>query len=280
MRKLKTLLFCCLGLVVIFCATEARAGVRIDKPKIRLAVEPGSYDSGEIKVENTGAEQISIKVYLEDWVYSEQEGGKDFMPKGTSKFSASPWISFYPADFTIVPNGTQMVRYTVSVPKEAKGGHYSVMFFETGGGAIEQPDEQGVNVAIQVLNRLGALFYVEPQGTIDKIAAIKGLDISEKLNDLTVTADFLNTGNTDITASGTFDVIDQEGFVYARGLFEEVYTLGGDKAKLQAKASSVNLRSGDYDLLMTLEFQNGGSLIQEAHFSVSGDSITSIKIKE
>lgn len=271
---------CCLGLAVFLWATQAWAGVRIDKPKIRLTIEPGSYDSGEIKVENTGDEEIAIKVYLEDWAYNEQEGGKEFMPKGTSKLSASPWISFYPADFTLAPNGTQMVRYTVSVPKDVKGGHYSVMFFETGGGVIEQPNEQGVNVAIQVLNRLGALFYVEPKGTIEKTAAMKSPDIKEHLNDLIISADFFNTGNTDITASGTFDVIDQEGFVYARGLFEEVYTLPGDKAVLRSKAASVNLKSGDYDLLMTLEFQNGGSLVQEARFSVSGDSITSIKIKE
>ena len=258
----------------------AWAGIRIDKPKIRISVPPGSYESGEIKVENTGKEPITITVYLEDWVYSRQDGGKEFMPKGTTPLSCSNWITFYPADFTLPPNGVQIVRYTVNVPEDTKGGHYSVMFFETGGGNVETVNEEGNNVVIWVLNRLGALFYVEPEGTIQKTAEIKNLNITEKLNDFIVTADFFNMGNTDITATGTFNVIDDQGFVYARGEFDEVYTLPKDKATLLATAKSVNLKIGTYDMLITLEFQNGGTLVKEATFSVSGNgAISSINLK-
>ena len=253
----------------------AWAGIRIDKPKIRISVPPGSYESGEIKVENTGKEPITITVYLEDWVYSRQDGGKEFMPKGTMPLSCSNWITFYPADFTLPPNGVQIVRYTVNVPEDTKGGHYSVMFFETGGGNVETVNEEGNNVVIWVLNRLGALFYVEPGGTIQKTAEIKNLNITEKLNDFIVTADFFNMGNTDITATGTFNVIDDQGFVYARGEFDEVYTLPKDKATLLATAKSVNLKIGTYDMLITLEFQNGGTLVKEATFSVSGNGAIS-----
>ena len=253
----------------------AWAGIRIDKPKIRISVPPGSYESGEIKVENTGKEPITITVYLEDWVYSRQDGGKEFMPKGTTPLSCSNWITFYPADFTLPPNGVQIVRYTVNVPEDTKGGHYSVMFFETGGGNVETVNEEGNNVVIWVLNRLGALFYVEPEGTIQKTAEIKNLNITEKLNDFIVTADFFNMGNTDITATGTFNVIDDQGFVYARGEFDEVYTLPKDKATLLATAKSVNLKIGTYDMLITLEFQNGGTLVKEATFSVSGNGAIS-----
>lgn len=257
------------------CVPLSWAGLRIDKPKIRITVAAGSYDSGEIKVDNTGKESLSVKVYLEDWIYEQQDGGKVFAPKGTQALSSSNWITFYPADFKVPAGGTQIVRYTVSVPEGVKGGHFSVMFFETAGDDIDQPTGEGVNVRVKVLNRLGSLFYVEPQGTMQKTAELKNLAVDQKLNDFIVTADFINTGNTDITASGTFNVIDKEGFVYCRGEIDEVYTLPQDKAALRSVVSSTTLKPGAYDLLVTLDFQNGGSLVQEAGFTVSADGAMS-----
>lgn len=264
-----------IALVFAVCVPFSWAGLRIDKPKIRITAAAGSYDSGEIKVDNTGKEPLAVKVYLEDWTYERQDGGKVFAPKGTQALSSSTWITFYPADFKVPADGTQIVRYTVSVPEGVKGGHFSVMFFETAGDDIEQQTGEGVNVRVKVLNRLGALFYVEPQGTIQKTAELKNLAVDQKLNDFIVTADLINTGNTDITASGTFNVIDKEGFVYCRGEIDEMYTLPKDKAVLRSVVSSTTLKPGAYDLLVTLDFQNGGSFVQEAGFTVSADGVVS-----
>lgn len=282
MNKTKILISAlCFFIINMFFLVPAFAGIRIDKPKIRLSVAPGSYASGEVKVENNGKDPAAVKVYLEDWVYNAQDGGKEFMPKGTTALSASNWITFYPADFTVPVGGIQMVRYTVSVPKDAKGGNYAVMFFETGGGEMPAVDEKGNNVMVKVLNRLGALFYIEPEGTIQKTAEIKNLAATEKLNNLVVAADFVNTGNTDITAKGTFDVIDSYGMVFARGVFDEVYTLAHDKASLESTAKSVDLKAGDYDLLLTIEFENGGNIIKEASFNVSASGVLGpLKIKD
>ena len=259
------------SLIFLYPLSCAWAGIRIDKPKIRLTISSGSYDGGEIKVENTGEEPITVKAYLEDWVYTKQDGGKEFMPKGTTPMSCSNWITFYPADFTLKPGTSQMVRYTVSVPADAKGGHYSVMFFETGGGETEEVNEKGNTVTIKILNRLGALFYVEPEGTTQKTADLKNINISQKLNNLIVTADFLNTGSADIKVKGSLDILDEAGYVYARGTFDEAYTLPQDKAFLQSKVSSANLKTGSYDMIMTLEFENGGTLVKEILFTVSAD---------
>lgn len=261
-------------------APLAEAGLRIDKPKVRMSITPGSYDGGEIKVENTGQESLPIKVYLEDWIYKSQDGGKEFMAKGTAPLSCASWITFYPADFTLPPGGTQIVRYTVTVPDKARGGHYSVMFFETVGGEIENKMQEGTTALIKVLNRVGSLFYVDAEGTVQKTAEIKDLSIGQNLNRFTVTADLINTGNTDITTTGTFDVIDDQGFVYVRGAFDEVYTLPKDKVALKGTVPLTNLKAGTYDMLITLDFQNGGSLVQEVQFTVSSSgAITSLKPK-
>ncbi len=257
------------GFVVYFGVVSlASAGIRIDSPKIRVSARPGRYASGEIKVDNTGKQDIPIRVYLEDWTYAQADGSKDFMPRGTTPLSCANWITFYPADFKLAAGKSEIVHYTVNIPVDATGGHVCVMFFETEGGEIEKKQEDGSTALVKVLNRVGALFYAEAEGTVDKKAEIRSLDIRQKLNDFIVTAVFVNTGNTDITASGTFDVLDNSGFVYIRGTFEDAFTLPGDKAELTSTASSSNLKPGAYDILITLDFQNGGSLVQEASFTI------------
>ena len=56
----------------------------------------------------------------------------------------------------------------------------------------------------------------------------------------------------DITAGGTFNIIDNKGMVYARGEFEKVYTFPKDKGKLIAKWKEP-LPQGYYDLVLTLD---------------------------
>ncbi len=264
--------------VVVSCvlfAGSARAGLRIDSPKVRLSIPAGGHQGGDIKVENTGTDPISVRVYLEDWVFSDQTGGKTFFPKGTQKDSCAEWINFYPADMELAPGASQILRYTVTVPQGAGGGHFCVMFFETGGGMMEQLDESGNRVAVKVLNRLGALFYIEPEGTIERRGELDKMEAGHRLNDFILSADFVNTGNTDITAQGTLNIFDADGYVYGRAEFEEGYTRPGEKATLRAVASSLDLKPGAYDLIVTLEYEQGGVLTKEASFTFNADGTVS-----
>ena len=263
--------------IVSLCliAGTAHAGLRIDSPKVRLGVPAGGHQGGEIKVENLGADPIAVRVYLEDWVFSDQTGGKTFFPKGTQKESCAEWINFYPADMELAPGSPKTVRYTVSVPEGAAGGHFCVMFFETGGGMMEQVDESGNRMAVKVFNRLGALFYIEPEGTIERRGELVKMEAGHRLNDFTLSADFVNTGNTDIITRGTFNVFDADGYVYGRAEFEESYTRPGDKATLHAVAPSVDLKPGVYDLIVTLEYEQGGVLTKESSFTFDADGTVS-----
>jgi len=264
-----------------FFVVPAHAGLRINNPKVRLSVPQGGHQSGEIDVENFGALPVNVRVYLEDWTFSDQVGGKTFFPKGTQESSCALWMTFYPADVELEPGATQKVRYTVAVPEKAEGGYFCVMFFETGGGTVEKVDESGSVVAVKVLNRLGALFYVEPQGTVDRAGEVTRLEAGHNRNDFVLDVGFKNTGNTDINTLGTFNVFDAQGYVFARGEFETVYTLPQGQATLHAVASSVDLKPGSYDLLVTLEYEQGGALTQEASFTVDPNgTLSPLTIKD
>lgn len=231
----------------------------ISKAKIRLSITPGKSSYGEIILENPSSEKRPMRVYLEDWYYLPvADGSKEFVPANTTPLSCASWITFSPAEFTLAPFGRQRVNYLVKVPPQTKGGYYTVLFFETALGEVEAREE-GVGAGINLAVRIAALFYIEVEGTINRTAVIENLTL-KKDKGLLVRLDFRNTGNIDITAGGSFHIMDKDGLIYARGEFNDVYTFPGDIAKLTANWKEP-LSRGKYDLVLTL---NIGKALEEA----------------
>ncbi|MCM8793721.1 MAG: hypothetical protein NC898_04570 [Candidatus Omnitrophica bacterium] len=249
MLRYKRVLFFCFILFLFFSLAEA-ATLRLNQTKIRLIILPGETKTGVIEVDNPSSEEVNVKAYLEDWKYSlNQDGTKEFFPPHTLPLSCSGWISFSPSEFSIPPFGRRSIEYTVNVPKEAKGGHYAVLFFESLLGKSDLKENVGINVIV----RIGALFYIEPEGTTIRKAEIENLSIEKEERDKTkITLDFKNSGNVDITTKGTFHIIDREGIIHARGDFNDVYTLPQDSARLVAIWKG-SIPEGRYDLVITLD---------------------------
>jgi hypothetical protein len=238
-----------LALLFLFNFTLLEAStLRLDQTKIRLSIAPGQGKSGKITVDNPTDQVLNIKVYAEDWAYTpKQDGTKDFMMAGTGAFSGAQWLTFVPADFTLPPYGRQTLNYTVKVPADASGGHYAVLFFENAGAAPQE--STGMNLIV----RIGVIFYFEAQGTTRRACEISGLK-AEKGNKeaLVVSLNFKNTGNVDITGRTTFDLIDSNGLVYARGAFNDLYTFPQDAAVIKASWQEA-IPPGTYDLVITLD---------------------------
>ncbi|MFH1355371.1 MAG: hypothetical protein ABIH19_04400 [Candidatus Omnitrophota bacterium] len=239
-------------ILICFGSSQAATIVRVNQAKIRLSIAPGSAKAGSIIIDNPSERSKYIKAYLEDWYYlPSADGSKDFKPSGTTELSCADWINFVPAEFSLAPFGREVVNYTVRVPQDAKGGHYAILFFEH----TRDPQDsmaEGVGVGISV--RVGSLIYIEAEGTIERKAELYNPVIERDSNDsdLIVSLDFQNTGNIDLTAGGSFDIIDKEGMVFARGEFNNVYTFGGEKAKFIG-SWSLPLERGKYDLILTID---------------------------
>jgi hypothetical protein len=231
----------------------AYKAIQLDQPKVRLIVPPGQSKAGRIEVKNDSKEPKAVKIYVEDWAYTADDGSKKFMPSGTTDLSCANWISFAPAEFIVPALGKQYVNYTVKVPKEAVGGHYAVLFFESAMGNLPEKTEAMVSMPVAI--RIGSLFYIEPEGTINRTAELGKLSLERKSNSepLAINLDFKNTGNVDIIAAGNFNIIDKQGIVYSRGEFSnKIYTFAGNTAKFTATTKEP-LPKGKYDFIITLD---------------------------
>lgn len=247
--------FFILGVFVFFyfSLTSAEAvNLNLQEGKVRLNILPGKSKSGLITIKNADSSPVNLRLYLEDWYYiPPADGSKDFKPAGTTHLSSAPWISFTPAEFMIPANTGKVVTYTVNVPADAQGGRYAVLFFESILAKSAQ-ELEGVGVGVAV--RIGSLFYIQAEGTIKRKAVLTNLKVEKdsKNSPLNIRINFKNTGNVDITTSGTFHIIDKSGMVYARGEFDQLYTFPDDEGILKAQWPEP-LAAGKYDLVVTLD---------------------------
>jgi len=253
----------------------------LDKQKVRLSVTPGQTVYGDLVMENPSAETRQMRVYLEDWSYlPEGNGSKKFFPAGSTSLSCSPWITFSPAEFTLPAYGKQRISFSVKMPKDARGTYYSVMFMESVfGSAIAQ--QQGISGGLSLAIRVGALFYIEAKGTIKRSAVINNLSVKKdtETKKTLVSIDLRNTGNTDITAGGSFHIMNNEGLILARSEFSDAYTFGGSSAQLTAFWKE-NIPAGKYSLVLTINIGKaleelglgrGPIIIKEAEIEIGQD---------
>ncbi|MGE5308559.1 MAG: hypothetical protein ACM3OC_05720 [Deltaproteobacteria bacterium] len=240
------------------CTCRAAEMVKVDKTKIRLSVTPGQASTGVINIENPSKDIKSIRAYQEDWVYlAPYDGSKDFKPSGTGPSSAGSWITFSPSELTLAPYGKGKISYTVKVPESAVGCRQSALFVES-----TSPSNENEGVGVNLALRVAVLFFVEAEGTVKRDIALQDLSVKRTgaKGMLTIALPFKNTGNTDLTVGGTYNIMGANGMIAARGELANSYTLPGNTGNLQA-SWSLPIAPGDYSLVLTLDI---GKAVEEA----------------
>jgi len=235
----------------------------INKSKIRLLIAPGKTEYGEMIVENQSPEPRSMRVYLSDWEYlPAADGTKEFLPVNSTPLSCAAWISFSPAEFTLAPFSKQKIDYSVKVPNSASGGYYAALFFESVFAKAGTPKE-GMQAGMNLIIRVATLFYVDVEGSVKRTAIVDNLSIKKDTSTgpYSIGLDFRNTGNVDITAGGSFHIMNNEGMVIARGALNDIYTFCGSSAKFTSTLKD-NLTEGKYDLIFTVDL---GKALEEAN---------------
>ncbi|MFH0738315.1 MAG: hypothetical protein V2A59_00435 [Candidatus Omnitrophota bacterium] len=255
LKKGRVLLYFLALIFIPINIAQAQLSFRIDPARLRIAVSPGGTKSGTIKVYTQSAQSLKVKVYLEDWDYADQTGTRAFHPANTTPLSCASWISLNPSEFIIPAYGVGQLNYTIKAPADIEGGHFAVMFFETEPiAATLQGQTESVQANTTLNIRLGALFYVEAQNNTKRSISLSKFSIADapKNKGIIISGDFQNIGNTDITAGGTFYIMNSKGKIFARGNFNDVYTLPQDKAKLSASLKDP-LTTGRYSIVISLD---------------------------
>ena len=234
------------------------------KPKVELSLKPGGAERGAIEVVNRSGEAVQIKAYLQDWRYkSLGDGSKTFTAPDTSPRSCAGWISFYPQEMTVPPNGRAVIDYTVRAPQDAtlQGGYYAVLFVQGMLGEVPNPvAPAGTEATVKFAASLGSLFLVEVDGTVTREGRLALEPVAWPTGNapLTVRGRLRNEGNAFLHCTGSFHVVGAGEVVVARGKLPDRYVWPEDEAAFEGTWSG-ELPAGTHPVVVT--YDCGGELV-------------------
>ena len=234
-----------LSFVILYSSSYALS-INIDPSNIKAVLKPGDTKTGEILVQNLGGTKIKIKAYAEDWIYA-PDGSKTFMKPGSSVYSCSSWINLDPISFNLAPKEDKKVKYTITSPSNASGGHVSVIFFEA---VIDS--YQGIAVS----GRIGSIVYLDTEGDIKRAGEVKDLSVlaTEEGYPVSLKFSFVNSGNSYISAKPSIKVLDGNKTIIEKQA-TNINSLPGD-AKTTTVTLKEPLKEGKYKAQVELTFDN------------------------
>src|SRR6266705_4293680 len=129
-NKFGIALFLLGGILTGTCQAQ-NFGLGINPSRLEVAVQPGTEQTVSFKVDAPPSEKEvrgRLLLSLTDWTITE-ETTLAFSDPGTHPDSASKWVVFSPAAFSIASGQSQLVRVTLRIPKETVPGTYRTAIF-------------------------------------------------------------------------------------------------------------------------------------------------------
>jgi len=255
-----------LTLGFLSCRETLAFSINVSPPSVRLSVPPGETKSGTITVENKSDAPIDMRVYTEDWVYA-ADGSKTFTQAGTTPLSCAKWITTHPQKLRVEPNKRAGVQYAISVPPDAEGGHYAVIFFES---IVSEGEATRGNVVLRFAGRIGTIVYLEAEGKIKRAGTVTAFTCGrpDQNSPLTINMTLKNEGNAHIIAEGVMNIIDKDGNIFGRKELGPINTLPGDTRNYKTEWLG-DLKEGTYDVIATLDTGVDSPIVAETVLTVT-----------
>lgn len=175
-------------------------GFSVEPARVQVSVAAGKRRGQTLTVRNAKPDApVHLTVYVRDVIFL-PDGTHEFPPPASTDWSCAQWVEVVPKELEIPATSSKEVRVSVTVPEGATGGHYAMVFFETGPSYAEQ----GIGVNF----RVGALVEAVVPGTERYEATLRDLAFAPPKG---VRVALFNGGNVLIRPSGVVKVFDASG---------------------------------------------------------------------
>jgi hypothetical protein len=235
--------------------------------EIRATFTPQQVLQFDLSVSNEGDVPVPMRGSVSDLWFDPSTNEKTFGAPGTLPRSASNWVTFVPATFTVPPRGTATVKVLVTPPKGATGGSYVVLFFESKPELSRDPGGSGRAVFANL--RLGALLLLTATGTADYRVDVRDATLTPPAanRNLAVTFRVRNTGNTHIFPNARLTVTNAEKRVVARAV-ADVRRLFPGQEDPGAVTWAGTLPPGAYTAVLTIGYGDDKVFTQALPFLI------------
>lgn len=163
LRWLRWLVFCCCLIISI----ESLASIMVEPSRFEFVLDPLEKTTGAIKISNHSDLPLLIKVNAYDWSLDKNETLVTHK-LGTTEHTLASYIKFNPKQFLLEPNKAQIVRFTITMPKDLPKERRTMVFFETAQTTISG------NIQTVIEAQIGTVIYAT---STDANASFKLADI-------------------------------------------------------------------------------------------------------
>ena len=214
MRKVVSLILCWLAVSSASAAADEQRPISLAVSPVRaeLRLAPGQNYTGLIRVDVTtpaqeagtaapqDGEAFSVIVYAQDW-FLPLEGPPVYLAPGSTSASCASWVATNPTQFGLRPGESQWLRYTISVPEETIGEHWTVLFVDA--YPLLSSEQRP---AVTVHARIGVMIYV---AVGDALGELQILDFYAGPSTAVLT--LANTGTAHLRVQGTISLAPSAG---------------------------------------------------------------------
>lgn len=190
----------CILIAVIINLTQDLYAFSVEPARIELPIPQGRQKGKMVNIDNSKSDEpLHLKIYVQDVIFL-PDGTNDFPPAGSTQWSCAHWLKVTPEEIDIPAGKIGGVRVNISVPSNARGGYYAMVFFESGPTYIERG--LGINF------RVGVLVDVTIPNTEVRKAKLANLSL---LNSNKIEVGIFNEGNVLIRPKGKIKIMDSQG---------------------------------------------------------------------
>jgi hypothetical protein len=202
MRALISTLFiiCCLGVTAGHPAAQQKPGLSFQATldSIKIDAQPHQVFTRQFRLTlDENQRETRFRAKVEDWWRSEDGTRSFYAEPGSLRHSCARWVSLNPAEATVKPGETLVIRLTISVPVEmAAAGYWCALTVD------ELPDPMAIasGVGVQFLASVSTGIFVNV-GAVQRAARI--LDV--RVADDAAFVRLQNDGNAPVGVDGRLE---------------------------------------------------------------------------
>lgn len=260
------------GFWLLGIALPVLASTLVEPGKFILVLNPGARTTDTINVKNVADKATVVKAVVYDWTLNDRDE-LVATELGSRKDSLNGLIKFNPRTFKLDPGANQLVRFTITAPKDSSVGELrGIVFFE------EENSLSGKGVNAKLITEVGSTIYaaltpIQLKFRLFAAKVVVGANTQApgaEAHSANVSAvlKVRNEGSSHARYTITYKVVNDQNVVLAHDELKEKVLLPGFQRTVSFPISG-NFNPGKYNLLLEIKFFNTDqTLVHSVPFAI------------